>query len=86
MKFSRTLKDVGGNPLTSTVGIVFVVYSEQAGGVPLWQETQNVQFSQGRYTVYLGQGTSGGIPSGKAAGQIGYCSTAVKNDGTCSCN
>jgi hypothetical protein len=31
--------------------------------VPLWQETQNVQFSQGRYTVFLGESTSAGIPA-----------------------
>jgi hypothetical protein len=45
------------------VGIMFSIYSEQTGGVPLWQETQNVQFAQGRYTVFLGETTSAGIPA-----------------------
>jgi hypothetical protein len=63
VKFSGLLKDVSGNLLTNTVGITFAVYSEETGGVPLWQETQNVQLSQGRYTVFLGEGTSGGIPA-----------------------
>jgi hypothetical protein len=42
---------------------MFSIYSEQTGGVPLWQETQNVQFAQGRYAVFLGESTSAGIPA-----------------------
>lgn len=45
------------------MGITFAIYSEQTGGVPLWQETQNVQFSQGRYAVFLGDSKSTGIPA-----------------------
>src|SRR5580704_11816884 len=63
VKFSGLLKDASGNLLTNTVGISFAVYSEQTGGVPLWQETQNVQFSQGHYMVFLGQSKSTGIPA-----------------------
>jgi hypothetical protein len=63
VKFSGLLKDSSGNALTNTVGVIFAVYGEQAGGAPLWQETHNVQFSQGRYSVFLGESTSGGIPS-----------------------
>jgi hypothetical protein len=63
VKFSGVLKDASGNLLSNTVGLTFAIYSEQTGGVPLWQETQNVQFSQGRYTAFLGESTSTGIPS-----------------------
>ena len=63
VKFNGLLKDASGNLLTNTVGVAFAIYSEQTGGVPLWQETQNVQFSQGRYTVFLGETTSSGIPA-----------------------
>ncbi len=63
VKFRGQLADASGNLLTNTVGVMFAIYSEQTGGVPLWQETQNVQFSQGRYTVFLGNNTSGGIPA-----------------------
>ena len=63
VKFSGLLKNASGNLLTNTVGITFAIYTEQTGGVPLWQETQNVQFSQGRYTVLLGESTGAGIPS-----------------------
>jgi hypothetical protein len=63
VKFGGLLKDASGTLLTNTVGITFAVYSEQTGGGPLWQETQNVQFSQGRYTVLLGESASTGIPA-----------------------
>jgi hypothetical protein len=63
VKFRGQLADASGNLLTNTVGVTFAIYSEQTGGVPLWQETQNVQFSQGRYTVFLGNSTGGGIPA-----------------------
>ena len=64
VKFSSLLRGASGNLLTDTVGITFAVYGEQTGGVPLWQETHNIQFSQGRYTVFLGENTSGGISIG----------------------
>ena len=63
VKFNGLLKDSSGNLLTNMVGVTFAVYSEQTGGVPLWQETQNVQFVQGRYTAFLGESTSAGIPA-----------------------
>ena len=63
VKFSGVLKDASGNLLNGTIGISFAVYAESSGGVPLWEETQNVQFSQGRYTVLLGQSRSTGIPA-----------------------
>jgi hypothetical protein len=63
VKFSGVLKDASGNLLSNTVGLAFAIYSEQTGGVALWQETQNVQLSQGHYTAFLGESTSTGIPS-----------------------
>jgi len=63
VKFSGVLKDVSGNLLNGTVGVSFAVYSDSTGGAPLWEETQNVQFSQGRYSVFLGQSRSSGIPA-----------------------
>jgi hypothetical protein len=63
VKFSGVLKDASGNLLNGTVGISFAVYAESTGGAALWEETQNVPFSQGRYTVLLGQSRSTGIPA-----------------------
>jgi hypothetical protein len=63
VKFSGVLKDYSGNLLNGTVEAAFAVYREASGGVPLWEETQNVRFSDGRYTVFLGQNSSTGIPA-----------------------
>ena len=83
MNFSGRLKDASGTLLADTVGVMFAIYSEQAGGVPLWQETQSVQFSQGNYTVFLGNSTSTGIPAELfASGQSQWLGTAARRNGT----
>jgi len=64
VKFAGTLNDLNGKPLTGTVGVTFLLYQEQAGGVPLWIETQNVQADKnGHYSVMLGSATSHGLPA-----------------------
>ena len=64
VKFTGTLNDPNGKPLTGTVGVTFLLYKEQSGGAPLWMETQNVQADKnGRYSVMLGSTTSHGIPA-----------------------
>jgi hypothetical protein len=63
MRFNGTLRDGDGKPRTGTLGIIFAVYAESSGGVPLWQETQNVRLGeQGRYQALLGATTSEGLP------------------------
>jgi trimeric autotransporter adhesin len=63
VKFAGSLLDTDGKPLTGTVGVTFLLYKEQAGGAPLWMETQNVQADKnGRYSVMLGSASSHGIP------------------------
>jgi hypothetical protein len=63
VKFTGTLNDLNGKPLTGTVGVSFFLYKEQAGGAPLWMETQNVQADKaGRYSVHLGDSKSTGLP------------------------
>lgn len=63
VRFSGTLKDVNGNPLTGIIGVTFSLYAEQSGGVPLWLETQNVQLAKnGHYTVQLGSTKPDGLP------------------------
>jgi hypothetical protein len=52
-----------GKAVTGTVGITFSIYSEEAGGSPLWLETQNVQAdNQGNYTAQLGAIKAEGLP------------------------
>jgi trimeric autotransporter adhesin len=63
VRFGGTLKDVNDNPLTGITGVTFSLYSEQAGGSPLWLETQNVQPDKnGHYTVQLGSTKPDGLP------------------------
>jgi hypothetical protein len=64
VKFTGTLNDADGKPLTGIQGVTFLFYKEQTGGAPLWIETQNVQADKsGRYTVMLGAATSNGLPT-----------------------
>lgn len=55
IKFNGTLRDLAGKPITGPVDVTFCLYFDEAGGVPLWFETQTVQAnSLGRYSVLLG--------------------------------
>jgi len=55
INYQGELMDNGGNPLNSTVSIVFKIYNLQTGGTTLWQETHNsVQVQQGVFSVLLG--------------------------------
>src|SRR5438034_11273258 len=63
MKFSGVLHDAAGNPLTGAVDVTFSLYGTEAGGSPLWFETQSVQADElGRYTALLGAMHSEGLP------------------------
>ncbi|MGH9641559.1 MAG: right-handed parallel beta-helix repeat-containing protein [Terriglobales bacterium] len=63
VKFSGLLGDAASRAVNGVQGITFAIYAAPTGGAPLWQETQNVQLANGRYTVFLGNNTSGGIPA-----------------------
>jgi hypothetical protein len=57
IKFSGTLGAQG------VTGVTFSLYADQAGGAPLWVETQNVAVDgSGHYTVYLGANHAQGVP------------------------
>src|SRR5437016_5808116 len=63
MKFSGVLHDVAGKPLIGTIDVSFSLYSSEAGGSPLWFETQSVEADElGRYTVLLGAMHTEGLP------------------------
>jgi hypothetical protein len=49
--------------VSGTVAVRFIMYSQETGGSPLWQEVQNVKLdSQGRYETALGTNTTDGVP------------------------
>ena len=63
VNFPGTLADASGKPMTSVVGVTFLLYREQQGGAPLWIETQNVRPDKaGHYSVMLGSTTNQGLP------------------------
>jgi len=63
VRFSGTIKDVSGKPLTGVAGVTFTLYKDQEGGAALWIETQNVQLdSSGRYSILLGASKAEGLP------------------------
>jgi hypothetical protein len=64
VKFSGSLTDIDGKPLSGTVGVTFLLYKDEQGGAPLWMETQNVAPDKGgHYTAVLGSTTSQGLPT-----------------------
>src|SRR5215472_18616112 len=80
VRFSGIARDNGGQPLTATVGIIFLLYRDQQGGAPLWLETQNVQPDKtGHYSVMLGSTTSEGLtPSLFASGEARWLGVQVQ--------
>jgi hypothetical protein len=64
IQFANTVTEESGTPLSGTVPMTFLLYSNAKGGAPLWSETQNVAVdSSGHYNVYLGITQTNGIPS-----------------------
>jgi hypothetical protein len=64
VKFSGTLTDVSGKPLSGTAGVTFALYAEHQGGAPLWIETQSIALDRaGHYSVQLGSTASHGLPT-----------------------
>jgi hypothetical protein len=62
--FSGTFRPVDGRPIAPVEIVTLAVYRDETGGVPLWQETQNVVVRQGgRYDVLLGSTTADGLPT-----------------------
>jgi hypothetical protein len=63
LKFSGVLTDDAGKPLKGTVQLTFLLYQDQEGGLPLWQEVQTVHLDGlGHYSVLLGATESAGLP------------------------
>jgi hypothetical protein len=64
IRFSGTLVDGRGWPITTSVPVVFAIYSQPDGNErPLWQETQQISpGSKGSFTALLGSTSPTGIP------------------------
>ncbi len=63
VNFSGKAIDALGRIITGIAGITFAIYQEEAEGVPLWMETQNVNADgKGSYTAQLGAASTEGLP------------------------
>ncbi len=61
--YSGIALDHEGHALTGQIGVTFLVFKDQAGGEPLFTETQSVAPDPtGRYTVRLGATLTSGLP------------------------
>ena len=81
IKFNGTLRDLAGKPIAGAADVTFSLYSDEAGGSPLWFETQTVQADPlGRYTVLLGAMTAAGVPMELfTSGEAHWLGTQVGN-------
>jgi hypothetical protein len=61
--FTGVFQPADGQPPREVETVTLALYAEPTGGVPLWQETQNVAVdAQGRYALLLGAMSADGIP------------------------
>ena len=67
-----------GALIDTTVAMVFSIYSDSTGGIPLWTETQTVKVEYGVYSVLLGSVTP--IPSSVFNGSVRYLGLKVGSD------
>ncbi len=65
IRYSGLLKDTNNVPLASqTVGVIFSLYKDAAGGAAVWSETRNLTTTAtGQYTVLLGGTKTEGLPA-----------------------
>ncbi len=62
MRFSGRALDAQGKPVTGVAGVTFAIYTEQSGGAPLWQETQNLATDAGgHFSALLGSASPAGV-------------------------
>jgi hypothetical protein len=65
VRLNGSFHAANGLPVGPTEGAMLSIYKEELGGVPLWQETQNVSLdANGQYTAMLGITQRDGVPEG----------------------
>jgi len=63
IRVSGSIRDLDGNELSGFQSLIFALYQNQQGGNSIWTETHILTLdSQGRYTVFLGSVSLGGVP------------------------
>src|ERR1039457_827663 len=63
VRISNSFHPANGLTASPVEGVTLSIYREELGGVPLWQETQNVNVdTEGRYTALMGATLNDGMP------------------------
>jgi hypothetical protein len=63
VRFNGSFRPANGQQAQPVESVTLSVYSEQTGGTPLWQETQNVAVDgEGKYSVLMGATQNDGVP------------------------
>jgi len=63
INLNGVFRPADGQPVAGAETVTFAVYTDETGGTPIWQETQQVQpDASGRYTVLLGATQTDGVP------------------------
>ncbi|HJZ78109.1 MAG TPA: hypothetical protein VKE51_40560 [Vicinamibacterales bacterium] len=63
MWFGGSFHPADGLPMAPVETVTLAVYREEEGGIPLWEESQNVVVNgDGRYNVLLGAASTEGLP------------------------
>src|SRR5437588_830103 len=63
VNYSGKIESGQGIAAPGHAGITFAIYSEQAGGAPLWVETQTIMVDEkGNYNTQLGATKAAGLP------------------------
>jgi hypothetical protein len=82
MNVTGVFRPADGQPPAAVETITLSIYTDQEGGAPLWQETQQVTLDErGRYTVVLGAAHADGIPPAVLASGAQWLSTHFERTG-----
>jgi hypothetical protein len=61
--YSAVAEGTDGRPLTGDMSMTFLLFRDEAGGEPLWTETQTISVdANGVYKVQLGRSSPSGLP------------------------
>jgi hypothetical protein len=78
INFQGSLSDINGPVNDPNLEMVFSIYSESDGGIPLWTETNTVEVIDGYYNVLLGNQTP--FPDDLFGNEILYLGIKVGSD------
>jgi hypothetical protein len=83
IRVTGSLRPANGLPPAPAAIVTLAIYAEEKGGVPLWQETQNVTIdADGQYTIVLGSTLPEGLPLDLfAAGELRWLAMHVERAG-----